>query len=213
MNPFLPSSIGLIRSGSLSWMLAVGALLVTGSALSAPVTVTVSDEAGKPIPQAVVFLESPAAKAATQPLKGVEVEQINREFRPAVSVVPTGTAIDFPNRDTIRHHVYSFSEAKRFDIKLYIGRPANPVVFDKAGIAVLGCNIHDNMAAWVVVVDTPYYGRTDSRGQVLIDAPAGTYRLRAWHTGLPPGAPAAEQAITVGADGARASIKLKEFVR
>ena len=92
--------------------------------------------------------------------QGAEMAQKGKQFDPTVLVVPVGTSVGFPNRDTVRHHVYSFSPVKTFELKLYSGVPANPVVFDKIGIAVLGCNIHDAMTAWVVVVDTPYFGRS-----------------------------------------------------
>ncbi|NBW50365.1 MAG: methylamine utilization protein [Betaproteobacteria bacterium] len=178
------------------------------SASAASLQVQVQDKNGKPLPNAVVFLESADAKSASKPLKGIEVVQAAKQFSPAVTVVTTGTSILFPNNDTVRHHVYSFSPAKTFDLKLYAGVPANPVVFDKSGIAVLGCNIHDNMVAWVVVVDTPYFGKTDAQGYLTIDAPAGGYKLRTWHASLPTGAAAAEQAQTVGSGNAPVVIKL-----
>jgi plastocyanin len=156
-----------------------------------------------------VFLESADAKAAARPIKGIEVAQVARQFKPAVTVVTPGTSVLFPNQDTVRHHVYSFSPAKTFELKLYAGVPANPVVFDKVGIAVLGCNIHDNMVAWVLVVDTPYFGHTDAQGKLTLDnVPNGNYKLRTWHASLPTGAPAAEQAQAVGAAGAPVLVKL-----
>ncbi len=180
-----------------------------GSAASAPLDIRVTDVSGRPLAGAVVFLESPEARAAVQPLAGVEIGQEQRKFVPAVSVVTVGSAVDFPNRDTVRHHVYSFSPAKRFEIKLYVGKPSAPVVFDQPGIAVLGCNIHDQMAAWVVIVDTPWYGRTDADGRwVGAQAPVGSYRLRTWHPSLPVGAPAADQPLRVEAGGAQLVVKL-----
>lgn len=178
------------------------------SAPAAALQVQVQDKNGKPLPNAVVFLESSDAKSAAKPLRGIEVVQAAKQFSPAVTVVTTGTSILFPNNDTVRHHVYSFSPAKTFDLKLYAGVPANPVVFDKSGIAVLGCNIHDNMVAWVVVVDTPYFGKTNAQGNVVLDAPTGNYKLRAWHASLPTGAAAAEQSQTLGASNAPIVIKL-----
>ncbi|CAM8660394.1 Methylamine utilization protein MauL [Comamonadaceae bacterium] len=178
------------------------------SASAAALQVQVQDKNGKPLPNAVVFLESSDAKSAVKPLRGIEVVQAAKQFSPAVTVVTTGTSILFPNNDTVRHHVYSFSPAKTFDLKLYAGVPANPVVFDKSGIAVLGCNIHDNMVAWVVVVDTPYFGKTDAQGNVVLDAPTGNYKLRAWHASLPTGAAAAEQSQALGASNAPIVIKL-----
>ena len=171
--------------------------------------VQVQDKNGKPLPEAIVFLESAEAKAAAKPLKGIEVAQVAKQFKPAVSVVTPGTSVLFPNQDTVRHHVYSFSPIKTFELKLYAGVPANPVVFDKVGVAVLGCNIHDSMVAWVLVVDTPYFGQTDAQGVLNLDnVPNGNYKLRTWHASLPTGAAAAEQAQTVGGGNAPVVIKL-----
>ena len=190
---------------ALAWAV-VGAAPVAASSLEAQV----SDGAGKPVAGAVVFVESRETKAAVRPAAGVEIAQGNRQFLPPVTVVPAGTAVVFPNRDTVRHHLYSFSPVKKFEIKLYVGTPAAPVVFDAPGIAVLGCNIHDSMAAWVVVVETTHYGLTGADGRLTLgQIPAGAYRLRTWHPGLPPGAPALDQALLVPAAGAvQASVKL-----
>jgi hypothetical protein len=133
---------------------------------------------------------------------------MQRSFDPLVTVVPVGTAVSFPNRDRVRHHVYSFSPVKKFEIKLYVGTPAAPVVFDQPGIAVLGCNIHDQMNAWVVVVPTPWYGKTGADGTLRLNPAPGTYRLRFWHAALPVGAPAADQPLTVAASNARQTLRL-----
>ena len=173
------------------------------------VQIHVQDEHGKALPDAVVFLESREAKQLAKPVQGAEVAQAGRQFVPSVLIVPTGTAVSFPNRDAVRHHVYSFSTIKKFELKLFAGTPANPVVFDKSGIAVVGCNIHDNMAAWVVVVDTPFYTRSDIVGLAsLPSVPAGAYRLRVWHSRLPVGAAAEDQALTVGSISASATVRL-----
>jgi plastocyanin len=179
------------------------ALLVAVCALPAvawpaALEVRVLDSTGKPLPDAVVFLESREARAAVKPAPQVDVAQAHKQFEPQVTVVPVGTAVNFPNRDTVRHHVYSFSPVKKFEIKLYVGTPAAPVVFDQPGVAVLGCNIHDQMAAWVLAVATPWYGKTGADGVLrLPQVPAGSYRLRTWHASLPVGAPAADQALVV----------------
>lgn len=187
----------------------VGAIGLLQPAGAGTLQLQVQDKNGKPLPEAIVFLESTEAKAAAKPIKGIEVAQVARQFKPAVTVVTPGTSVLFPNQDTVRHHVYSFSPAKTFELKLYAGVPANPVVFDKVGIAVLGCNIHDNMVAWVLVVDTPYFGHTDAQGKLTLDnVPNGNYKLRTWHASLPTGAPAAEQAQAVGAAGAPVLVKL-----
>ncbi len=175
---------------------------------AAVVSVQAVGSDGKPLPEAVVFLESREAKAAVKPVVGAEVAQVERKFVPQVTVLPVGSELRFPNRDTVRHHVYSFSPAKTFELKLYAGTPANPVSFDKPGIAVLGCNIHDQMVAWVVVVETPYHAVAAKNGALKIDAPAGTYRLRTWHAGLPPGTPPSDEALVLPAGGTSVTVKL-----
>ncbi len=183
-------------------------LLGSGWAVAAPVTVTVTQPNGSPLAGAVVFLESALAAQASKPLSNAEMAQEKKAFVPTVLVVTRGTFVTFPNRDTVRHHVYSFSAAKKFELKLYTGTPANPVEFDRTGVAVLGCNIHDHMVSWVVVVDTPYFGTAAANGQVTLDAPPGKYTLRAWHPRLPVGQDAAIQAVDVAPPGAKAAVKL-----
>ena len=193
------------------WRAALGAAAsaLCAAAWAGAVEVWVTDAAGRPLSSAVVFLESREAKTAMKPAVGVEIAQVDKQFTPQVTVVPVGTAVSFPNRDTVRHHVYSFSPVKKLEIKLYVGTPAAPVVFDQPGIAVLGCNIHDNMAAWVVIVETPWYGQSSADGRVAWpQVPPGTYRLRTWHPSLAAGAPAAEQALKVEASALQLSVKL-----
>lgn len=174
---------------------------------AATVQVDVLDAGGRPLPDAVVFLESADARRQVKPLAGAEMAQEKKQFVPGILVVPVGSEVSFPNRDTVRHHVYSFSPSKKFELKLYIGTPANPVLFDRPGVVVLGCNIHDQMVGWVLVVDTPYYARSvPASGRAQIDnVPPGTYMLRTWHARLPVGAPALEQPFNVPATGAAAA--------
>jgi plastocyanin len=147
---------------------------------SASVEITVTDARGGALEDAVVWAMPKAAAAAPRPREAV-IEQMDSTFIPLVTVVRTGTAVRFPNRDGIRHHVYSFSPAKTFQIRLYAGTPA-PIVFDKPGEVVLGCNIHDHMIAYVYVVDTPWFAKTGGDGHARIDAvPAGDYDLHLWH--------------------------------
>ncbi len=174
----------------------------SGGAHAATVVITVLDSAGRPAQDAVIFLESAQARAAARPLRQVDISQQNKSFVPSVTVVTVGTAVNFPNRDTVRHHVYSFSPVKVFDIKLYVGTPANPVVFDQPGIAVLGCNIHDNMRAWTVVVQTPWFATTAINGLAkMAQVPAGVYRLRSWHPAFAVGDGALDQSLTVPEQG------------
>ena len=175
---------------------------------AAPVVVQVQATGGMPLAGAVVFLDSPQAAQAAKPLQAAEMAQEQKAFVPSVLVVTRGTSVAFPNRDTVRHHVYSFSPAKKFELKLYTGTPANPVVFDRSGVAVLGCNIHDHMVAWVLVLDTPYFATAPASGQVTLDVPPGKYTLRTWHALLPVGTEAASQPLDVPPAGAKATVRL-----
>jgi plastocyanin len=183
---------------SLVWAGLLAAALLATTAGAQTVRVEVVDEQGRAVQGAVVSLESAAARRAVRPLEGQAIVQKGRAFVPTVTVIPRGTAVAFPNEDTVRHHVYSFSPPKRFELKLYIGTPAAPVVFDQPGVVVLGCNIHDHMVAWVVVLDTPYHAISSAQGQAeLMGAPAGDYQLAVWHPRLPVNAPAQRQAQAV----------------
>jgi plastocyanin len=166
---------------------------------AAALSVSVTDASGKPLADAVVMLEPQVGSVAVKPMPDVEISQRQRQFRPKVTLITTGTRVTFPNFDTVRHHVYSFSPIKPFELKLYAGVPNVPVVFDKPGVAVLGCNIHDTMVAWVVVSDTPWAARSADNGHVRIDGvPAGSYRLRVWHPGLGLGAEPNLPPLTLG---------------
>lgn len=135
---------------------------------------------GAPLQGAVVSLHGVAA-----PEPGTAVmDQRNTAFEPGVLVVQAGTAVSFPNSDTVRHQVYSFSPAKPFELPLYAGTPPEPVVFDQPGIVVVGCNIHDWMIGWIVVLDTPHHARSDADGALRLVVPDGDYLLRAWHPRL-----------------------------
>lgn len=148
---------------------------------------------GAPLEGAVISLHGLAG-----PEPGTAVmDQRNTAFEPGVLVVQAGTAVSFPNSDTVRHQVYSFSPAKPFELPLYAGTPPEPVVFDQPGIVVVGCNIHDWMIGWIVVLDTPHHGRSDAAGRVRLTVPDGQYLVRAWHPRLA-GAPIERQALVPG---------------
>jgi plastocyanin len=148
---------------------------------AATVTVTARDPLGNPLEDLVVWA-IPKGTALPQRTRPAMVEQRNKAFIPLVSVVQTGTLVNFPNRDEIRHHVYSFSTAKRFEIKLYAGTPVDPIPFDKPGEVVLGCNIHDHMIAYIYVVDSPWFAKSDKDGAARLEGlPAGEYDVNAWY--------------------------------
>lgn len=193
MDGVRTSRRGRWRSG----VLALG--LGASGAWAGALNVTVLDARGQPVGEAVVSLEAQSTRGTTSAAKA-EISQKNRSFQPQVTVVQTGTAVSFPNFDTVRHHVYSFSPIKTFEIKLYAGVPSVPLVFDKPGTAVLGCNIHDRMAAYVHVVNTPHFSKTLPTGQAaLANLPSGDHLLRVWHPSLGPQAEPLEQAVKVSA--------------
>lgn len=156
-------------------------LILTKSVFAADISVQVMNKHGKPVENAVVYAE-PTNKSLSPPVSSVSIVQKNKTFIPLVSVAQVGTQIQFPNQDSVKHHVYSFSPAKTFELKLYSGAATKSIVFDKEGTVVLGCNIHDNMLAYVQIVDTPYFAKTDATGAATIkDLPKGKYKLKAWH--------------------------------
>ncbi len=160
----------------------VGLLLVSTPAAAADFSVLVRNAAGQPVRDAVVTL-TPAG-GVHGPIKfdwPLRMQQQNIQFDPFVLIVPVGADVSFPNRDAVRHHVYSFSPAKRFELKLYAKDETRSVHFDKVGVIALGCNIHDTMVAFIKVVDTPYAAKTDGAGAVkLKDVPQGQAVLRVW---------------------------------
>lgn len=169
------------RRGGAYWCgLALG-LSLPVITLAAEISLQVLDEQGAAVSDAAVYWQPLGAKPPKGSLQGT-ISQQSKTFMPYVSVVQAGTAVTFPNRDVVRHHVYSFSSPKIFDLKLYAGTPAQPVVFDKPGLVVLGCNIHDWMLAYVLVVDTPWFDVSGENGVAQVkNLPAGEYRMTVWH--------------------------------
>ena len=146
---------------------------------------------------AVVWLQVDATPRFTQSAR-VTLDQRNLAFVPQVLVVRVGTSVDFPNNDTVFHNVFSFRDGKKFDLGMYPTGTSKRIVFDKPGLARVFCNIHPNMAAYILAVDTPYYAVSDERGVFTISGiPAGSYTYRAWRAGEAP------LSGTVVVDGAR----------
>jgi plastocyanin len=173
-------------------------------ALGANLHVQVRGPDGQPVANAAVYATPDRPMPREAALKAI-IDQVDRHFVPRISVIQAGTAVYFPNSDNIRHSVYSFSAAKVFTLKIYSGVPANPVVFDKPGIVVLGCNIHDSMVAWLLIVDTPFFARTDGAGAAtLLSLPPGSYVLRAWSNAMRQEAPG--EPLQVGAEALQARV-------
>src|SRR3989442_14060539 len=179
---------------------AIGAV----QAQTAEIAATVTDDQGLPVADAVVVAvpadgARPPAKAGERLRAGV-VDQVNKEFTPKVTAILVGTAVTFPNHDDVRHQVYSFSPANRFELPLYAGVPSEPIVFDKPGVVVLGCNIHDWMVGYIYVSESPYFAKTDRDGKAMIaELPPRTYAVRVWHPRLE----AAEATTRKNVDAAR----------
>ena len=171
---------------------------------AASVRVQVVDQAGAPVQDVIVYALPVNGRAPATKPAGIVIDQVKRHFVPMVSVVQTGGSVSFPNKDNIEHDVYSFSPAKRFELNLYHGIPANPVVFDKAGLVVMGCNIHDTMVAYLLIVDTPWFAKTDANGAATIEnVPADSYKVIAWHPRLSdPNAQPTQKVSAATADGA-----------
>ena len=125
--------------------------------------------------------------------------QHNKAFEPHVLVVPVGSIVAFPNRDPFFHNVFSLFNGKRFDLGLYEAGAARDVHFDKPGISYIFCNIHPEMSAVVISLDTPYYAVSDTAGElVLSHVPAGRYTMHLWYEGaLPETLRAAAREVTV----------------
>jgi plastocyanin len=163
---------------SLFFLLALAASATAAAA--ATLVATVRDARGIAVVDAVVYAVPERASPVAR--RTAVMDQRNRMFVPHVLPVQTGTAVQFPNSDDVRHQVYSFSPAKTFQLPLYKGTPANPIVFDQPGVATLGCNIHDRMSAYIVVVDTPHFAKSGRDGRVTIaNVPAGRYTVRLWY--------------------------------
>jgi plastocyanin len=160
-------------------VLALGVAAAVGSA--APISGRVTTPDGKPVADAVVFVQSSSVTpAATQ--RSAVMDQVDKTFVPGLLPIVVGTRVRFPNHDQIQHHVYSFSRTKTFELPLYKGEDAGPVLFDKVGVVKIGCNIHDWMSGIIIVLPTPWFARTGEDGAFTIDdVPEGKHSLVAWH--------------------------------
>ena len=191
-------------------------LFAAGVALAAPVaaaplTVRVLDSAGRPVRDAVVTLY-PSGGAARVPRSGGHyvVSQKDIQFHPFLTIVPVGADVSFPNLDNTKHHVYSFSPAKRFELKLFAKDQSRTVHFDKPGVVALGCNIHDQMSAFIVITDSAWTARTNGQGMASFgDAPSASGRLTVWHPYLRASGGTMQQAVGPGQRSAVFRIRLR----
>ena len=172
-------------------------------AASATLSVTVTKASGAALENAVVCAIPPHSMPLAK--RTAVMDQVNRQFVPHVLPIQTGTWVDFPNSDQILHQIFSDSPIRRFSSPLYVGKPARPIQFPTAGVAQIGCTIHEDMRGYIVVVDTPYFGMTTKTGQVsLADVSPGQYSVRVWYEGMR-GEPK-PQTVTVGDADAAVSL-------
>jgi plastocyanin len=185
-------------------------LVATAAGTELRVTVTQHDGGG--FAGAVVVAEP--AVPAPRGRKAVSImDQKNLMFVPDIIVIRTGSDVDFPNSDQVRHQVYSFSGAKKFQLSLYAGRQYEPVNFDKPGLVTLGCNIHDSMIGYIYVTDSPWFGRTGADGTVTLTVPPGDYTVTVQHPRIADAAATLRRTMTVGSNDATSAFVLTKPVR
>ncbi|MBV8636230.1 MAG: methylamine utilization protein [Burkholderiaceae bacterium] len=188
-------------AGLFKYLSAITAAGLASCAWAGSINVTAHSKAGDPMADAVIY--AMPLDTALPPLKfdTSSVAQEHLQFTPYVTVLRTGSEARFPNLDNIDHHVKSFSPAREFEIKP-ADKGAPPIKFDKPGVVVVYCLIHEWMRAYVYVVETPYFGKSEAAGTVALDnLPPGNYELRAWHPDMGTIKPPLQQTVKIGADG------------
>ena len=164
------------------------------------VSLSVTDSGGAVVSQAVV-VAMPKDQVPDGKSLEASVDQVEKNFVPGQLVVRVGTLVHFPNSDKVRHQVYSFSPAKSFELPLYAGAEAKPVLFDKPGPVTLGCNIHDWMRGYIYVADSPWFTRTDEQGHATLDLPPGDYTVHVWHPQMRETEDSTRQTLSLAAQG------------
>jgi plastocyanin len=186
MNP-LVSCARTRQLGRVTRFLCLATLFTTALRLAAAdVACKLTDQKGAPVADAVVSLQRLDTPEPTVAPAGTtaEIIQQNKEFIPYVTAVQVGTTMHFPNRDKVQHHVYSLSKAKPFELPLYSGEAKRVILFDQPGVVTIGCNIHDWMIAYVVVLPTPHFAKSGADGAAALTVPAGRYHLEIWQPRL-----------------------------
>lgn len=203
MSPAVPAqTVPMKRRRAPSWLIAASLAVLAAPAQAASLAATVTDEAGRPLPDAVITLRFEAGGTPPSPAaafsNSAEIDQKDEAFIPTVVVIPIGGSVTFRNSDRTRHHIYSFSPIRRFEMVQSPNEVSAPVQFDQAGIAAIGCNIHDHMSAYVQVTDAPWAKVTDASGQARIDdLPTGRFVATVWHPRLRPRSEAPTSTLVV----------------
>ena len=205
-----------LRIGTI-WLAAVFSG-VAGVAAAGELRVAVVDREGAPLRGVVVVAEPvgdvPESAVAIRAIEPRAMRQRNLSFEPGILVVQTGTPVSFPNDDRVKHHVYSFSPAKSFQLSLYSGSEHPPETFDTPGLVTLGCNIHDSMIGFVFVTDSPWFGKTSEDGELRLHGlRAGPYRVTIWHPRIRDDESKLVAEIEVGEAGGGAAVGAFELGR
>lgn len=200
--------IMMMRTVLLGALAAPLSVLPATPALAADAVVDVRGPDGRPLAGAVVEIVVPGGDAT--PRGGYSVEQRNISFQPGLLIVPVGASVAFPNRDKVRHHVYSFSKAKKFELKLYGREEQRTVTFDRPGVVTLGCNIHDSMSGVVYVASSRFAAQTDTNGRVTLSGlPAGGATIRVWHPTIRAANNTLTQSATITASGLKTTLTIR----
>lgn len=152
------------------------------AAFAQDVTLNVVDQHGQPLKNVVIELVSEADDKSSQQLPVLIMDQVDKQFSPTLLIAQQGQQVNFPNSDNIRHHVYSFSLAKPFQLKLYSGQPESPITFENQGVVVLGCNIHDSMVGYIYVARSSHVYQSDEQGNVQLSGLTLPVQLSLWHS-------------------------------
>ncbi len=204
---WIRTACGRLMLGATLFGVPLGAPL---GAFAGEIRGQVNTSDGEPLRQAVVFLTAmPAGAAFAPPEEPAIMDQVDLQFMPRVLPIVAGSAVRFPNRDQVHHHVYSFARVRSSEVPLYKEEPA-PVRFPDPGVVKIGCNIHDWMSAAIVVVPTPYFALTDETGAfVLHDVPPDSHRVSAWHDRARAALGESVTEVKVGAEPVTASFSLE----
>ncbi len=188
-------------------VLAIVGTAISTAAAAAPVTIQVIGPDGRPLAGAVVTVTMPGTPPPA-PRGSYAVAQRSIQFDPQVLIVPVGATVSFPNFDKVRHHVYSFSKPKKFELKLFGRDESRAITFDKPGAVTLGCNIHDSMNGVVYVTASPYTALTDANGRVRMNVAAGGGRIAVWHPAIRGPNNMLEQPALIAATGLNTTLQL-----
>ena len=201
--------------GRLTSFVAAAILAACSSAAAADFSAEIADQDGRPVANAVVTLvrgaQGGVPAAATRLSANRLIDQRQETFIPLVTILPRGGSVRFANNDRTMHQVYSFSPVKQFEFTLADGQTTPAVVFDRTGIAAIGCNIHDGMIAYIFVTESPWTALTGDDGKLQIaDVPAGDYNVEIWHPRLPPATrpPSARLAVGTGPAALKTALTL-----